>query len=86
MSNKDNIQDMKDQITEADKKFQGYVGGLTGIVEKSSQAPQDRILLAGAMISVAKALYIEAAGPEQGQWLFDHNVSDLVQLLKPTIH
>ena len=35
MSNKDNIQDMKDQITEADKKFQGYIGGLTGIVEKS---------------------------------------------------
>ena len=86
MLNKDKIQDMKDQLTEADKKFQVYVGGLSGIVEKSSEVPEDRILLAGAMMSVAKALYIDAAGPDQGQWFFDHNVRDLVPLIKPTIH
>jgi hypothetical protein len=86
MVDKNNIDAVKDQITEADKKLQGYVAGLMEIVEKSSQLPEDRILLAGAMISVAKALYMEAAGPDQGQWFFDHNVRDLVPLIKPTIH
>jgi len=86
MSNKDNIKDMKDQLIGADKKFQDYIGGLSGIVEKSSQTPEDRILLAGAMMSIAKALYIEIAGPDQGQWFFDYNVRDLVPLIKPTIH
>ena len=86
MSNKDNILRMKDEIMEADKKLQGYIGGLTNIVEKSSHTPEDRILLAGAMISIAKALYIQTAGVDQGQWFFDQNISDLVPLLKPTIH
>ena len=87
MSNQDKMDPMIEQrFEEADKKLQGYVGGLMEIVEKSSQALEDRILLAGAMISVAKMMYIEAAGPEQGNWFFDHNIRDLIPLVKPTIH
>ena len=87
MSNQDKMDPMIEQkFVEADKKLQGYVGGLMEIVEKSSQLPEDRILLAGAMISVAKMMYIEEAGPEQGNWFFDHNIRDLIPLVKPTIH
>jgi hypothetical protein len=87
MSNQDKMDPMIEQkFAEADKKLKGYVGGLMEIVEKSSHVPEDRILLAGAMISVAKMMYIETAGPEQGNWFFDHNIRDLVPLVKPTIH
>ena len=86
MVDKNNIDAVKDQITEADKKLQEYVAGLMEIVEKSSQLPEDRILLAGAMISVAKMMYMETAGPEQGNWFFDLNIRDLIPLVKPTIH
>ena len=87
MSNEIKIDPMIEKtFEEADKKLQGYVGGLMEIVEKSSHVPEDRILLAGAMISVAKMMYIEAAGPEQGNWFFDHNIRDLIPLVKPTIH
>ncbi len=51
-------------------------------VENSSQSEQDSILLAGAMMGVAKVIYQKHFNPDQVQNLMDHSGYDLLNLNK----
>ena len=73
-------------MTQADVKLQNYFNGLMQMVEKTSKSSEDSILLAGAMMSVARVMYYDTLGPQQGQQIMDNNVVDFVELIKPTIH
>ena len=75
-----------EKLTQADIKFQRYFNGLLEMVEKTSKSSEDSILLAGAMMSVARVMYYDTLGPQQGQQIMDNNVVDFVELIKPTIH
>ncbi len=83
--NESKITDME-KLTQADIKFQRYFNGLLEMVEKTSKSSEDSILLAGAMMSVARVMYYDTLGPQQGQQIMDNNVVDFVELIKPTIH
>ena len=56
------------------------------MVEKSSKTSEDSVLLAGAMMSMAKVLYFQELGPREGQELLDKGIFDFVEIFKPTIH
>ena len=82
VKNQSNVESM----TQADVKLQNYFNGLMQMVEKTSKSSEDSILLAGAMMSVARVRYYDTLGPQQGQQIMDNNVVDFVELIKPTIH
>jgi hypothetical protein len=67
-------------------KLQQYFQNLLALVENTSKTSEDSILLAGAMMSVARVVYYDVLGPHEGQHLMDANTVDLVELIKPTIH
>jgi len=37
-------------------------------------------------MSVARVVYYDTLGPQQGQQIMDNNVVDFIELIKPTIH
>jgi hypothetical protein len=55
-------------------------------VEKSTKSEEDNILLAGAMMAVAKILYYKNLPENQADDILEHNSRDLINLIKPTIH
>jgi hypothetical protein len=59
---------------------------LMNIVEKSSQSSEDRLLIGGAMMSIATLLYHDELGKAEGNTLFDNNAVDFIKVIKPTIH
>ena len=73
-------------MTNADLRLQQYFQNLLNMVEKTSKSAEDSILLAGAMMSVARVVYYDTLGPQQGQQVMDNNVADFIELIKPTIH
>ncbi len=75
-----------EKLTQADVKLQQYFNGMLEMAEKTSKSSEDSILLAGAMMSVARVMYYDTLGPQQGQQIMDNNVVDFVELIKPTIH
>jgi hypothetical protein len=68
------------------EKLQDYYNGLMTIVEKSTKSEEDNILLAGAMMAVAKILYYKNLLENQADDILEHNSRDLINLIKPTIH
>ena len=46
-----------DYMTQAEQKLQSYFEQLMTIVENTSKSEEDSILLAGAMMSVARVVY-----------------------------
>ena len=83
--NESKITDME-KLTQADIKFQRYFNGLLEMVEKTSKSSEDSILLAGAMMSAARAIYYDRLGPTEGQYLMDSNTVGFVEMIKPTLH
>jgi|TARA_R110000744_G_C19330534_1_gene558523 hypothetical protein len=73
-------------MTNADLRLQHYFQNLLNMVEKTSKSAEDSILLAGAMMSVARVVYYDTLGPQQGQQVMDTNMADFIELIKPTIH
>ena len=73
-------------MIEAEVKLAKFFDTLMEFVENSSQNPQDSVLLAGAMMGVAKVVYQKHLHPEEAQNLLDHNGYDLLNLIKPTLH
>ena len=73
-------------MIEAELKLAKYFDSLMEYAENSSQSEQDSILLAGAMMGVAKVVYQKHLNPEEAQNLLDHNGYDLLNLIKPTLH
>ena len=73
-------------ITVAEQKLQDYFDKLLLLVEKTSKSSEDSILLAGAMMSVARILYFDNLSKEEAKSVMEHNTIDFIELMKPTIH
>ena len=70
----------------AEEKLQNFFEELLDRAEKSSKSVEDSILLAGAMMGVARILYFEHLSKEEAKNIIDYNTSDFIELIKPTIH
>jgi hypothetical protein len=68
------------------EKLEDYYNGLMTIAAKSVTSEEEGILLAGAMMAVAKILYHKNLSEDQADDIMNHNARDLINLLKPTIH
>ena len=70
----------------AEEKLADFYDQLMHIAKNSSKSEEDSILLAGAMLAVARVLMYEHLSSNEAQKLFDQGGLDLIQLVKPTIH
>lgn len=70
----------------AEERLASFFDMLMNIVEKSSQSSEDRLLIGGAMMSIATLLYHDELGKAEGNTLFDNNAVDFIKVIKPTIH
>lgn len=75
-----------ENISPAEKKLQDYFDQILFLVEKTSKSEEDSILLAGAMMSVARILYFDNLSKEEAANIVEHNTRDFITLIKPTIH
>tara|TARA_R110000823_G_scaffold295632_1_gene415382 strand:- start:44 stop:274 length:231 start_codon:yes stop_codon:yes gene_type:complete len=73
-------------ISPAEQKLQDYFDKLLVLVEKTSKTEEDSILLAGAMMSVARILYFDNLSKKEAAVVMEHNTRDFINLIKPTIH
>jgi hypothetical protein len=70
----------------AEQKLQDYFEKILILVEKTSKSSEDSILLAGAMMSVARILYFDNLVEKEAATIMEHNTRDFINLIKPTIH
>ena len=70
----------------ATDKLQEYFNELMIFSEQRVKNQEEQILLAGAMMAVAKMLYHNNLNEQEYNNIMDHNGRDLLNLLKPTIH
>tara|TARA_R110002020_G_scaffold102084_1_gene239989 strand:- start:425 stop:697 length:273 start_codon:yes stop_codon:yes gene_type:complete len=73
-------------LTPADLKLRRLFGVLMKLVENTGKNQEDCILLAGAMISVAKLLYFDNFSNDEASQLWETSLADFNELIKPTIH
>jgi hypothetical protein len=74
------------KIQSATDKLQEYFNELMNFSETAITTQEEQILLAGAMMAVAKMLYHSNLSEQEYDNIMDHNGRDLLNLLKPTIH
>ena len=67
-------------------RIQEYFTGLMSIVDQSTKSETDQLLMAGAMMAVAKTLYYENLTEKDVNHMMNVNLRDLINLVKPTIH
>ncbi len=70
----------------AEARIQEYFTNLMSIVDQSTKSETDQLLMAGAMMAVAKTLYYENLTEKDVNHMMDVNLRDLINLVKPTIH
>ena len=70
----------------ATAKLQEYFNELMNFSDTAVTSQEEQILLAGAMMGVAKMLYHNNLTEKEYDKIMDHNGRDLLNLLKPTIH
>ena len=70
----------------ATERIQEYFTGLMSIVDQSTKSQEDQLLMAGAMMAVAKTLYYYNLSEKEFNQMIDNNLRDLINLIKPTIH
>ena len=73
-------------MANAEEKLADYFDKLMYIAKNSSKSSEDSILLAGAMMSVARVVYYNNLNPQEAQNIMEQNTFDLIELIKPTIH
>ena len=73
-------------MTAAEEKLQNYFNQILAYVENTSKSSEDSILLAGAMMSIARIIYFDNLNKEEAKNIIEHNTFDFVDLIKPTIH
>ena len=73
-------------MTSATVKLQEYFTELMTFADTGVTSQEDQILLAGAMMGVAKMLYHNNLTEQEYDNIMNHNGRDLLNLLKPTIH
>ena len=66
----------------AEERLASFFDMLMNIVEKSSQSSEDRLLIGGAMMSIATLLYHDELGNADGNTLFDNNAVDFIKLIE----
>jgi hypothetical protein len=76
----------KTKVLSAEQKLQTFFEELLIWSERSSKSHEDSILLAGAMMGVARILYFEHLSKEEAKTIIEHNTYDFIDLIKPTIH
>ena len=70
----------------AEARIQEYFTNLMSIVDQSTKSETDQLLMAGAMMAVAKTLYYDNLSEKEFNRMIDNNLRDLISLIKPTIH
>ena len=70
----------------ATERIQEYFTGLMSIVDQSTKSQEDQLLMAGAMMAVAKTLYYDNLSEKEFNQMIDNNLRDLIKLINPTIH
>tara|TARA_R100001460_G_scaffold11988_1_gene27743 strand:- start:1648 stop:1920 length:273 start_codon:yes stop_codon:yes gene_type:complete len=73
-------------LTKADLKLRKVFNVLMGLVENTGNKQEDCIILAGAMLSVAKLLYFDNFNNKEASQLWEASLGDFNDLVKPTIH
>ena len=73
-------------MTSATVKLQEYFTELMPFADTGVTSQEEQILLAGAMMGVAKMLYHNNLTEQEYDNIMNHNGRDLLNLLKPTIH
>ncbi len=76
---------MKKMLTATDK-LQEYFNELINFSDTAVASQEEQVLLAGAMMAVAKMLYHNNLSEQEYNNIMDHNGRDLINLIKPTIH
>ena len=76
---------MKKMLTATDK-LQEYFNELINFSDTAVASQEEQVLLAGAMMAVAKMLYHNNLSEQEYNNIMDHNRRDLLNLIKPTIH
>ena len=56
------------------------------LVENTSKSEEDSILLAGAMMSVARILYFDNLSEQEATQIVEHNTRDFISLINVFIH
>jgi len=79
------LRKMQKMLTATDK-LQEYFNELMNFADTGVTNQEEQILLAGAMMGVAKMLYHNNLTEKEYDKIMDHNGRDLLNLLKPTIH
>ena len=67
-------------------KLQEYFNELMIFSDTAVTSSEEQILLAGAMMGVAKLLYHNNLTEQEYDKIMEHNGRDLLNLIKPTIH
>jgi hypothetical protein len=70
----------------ATDKLQEYFNELMNFSDTAVTSQEEQILLAGAMMGVAKMLYHNNLTEQEYDKIMNHNGRDLLNLIKPTIH
>jgi len=70
----------------ATAKLQEYFNELMTFADTGVTSQEEQILLAGAMMGVAKMLYHNNLTEQEYDNIMNHNGRDLLNLIKPTIH
>ena len=70
----------------AEQKLADYFEKLMMISKNTGKCAEDSLLLAGAMMAVAKVIYYDHLKPSEAKDLEKHNGYDILELIKPTIH
>ncbi len=73
-------------IVSTEQKLQNFFEKIMVLVENTSKSEEDSILLAGAMMSVARILYFDNLSEQEATQIVEHNTRDFSSLIKPTIH
>jgi hypothetical protein len=75
-----------DIMVTATERLQEFFNHLVSFCDQNTKSQEDQVLLAGAMMAVAKMLYHNNLSEQEYDQIMDHNTRDLINLLKPTIH
>ena len=73
-------------MTNPTVRLQEYFTELMTFADTGVTSQEDQILLAGAMMGVAKMLYHNNLTEQEYDKIMNHNGRDLLNLIKPTIH
>ena len=73
-------------MTNPTTKLQEYFNELMTSSDTAVPSSEEQILLAGAMMGVAKMLYHNNLTEQEYDNIMNHNGRDLLNLIKPTIH